>query len=346
MPTNPSIPTRAKQVLGGVYRRIAKSSPLNFGNNRTLSVERARPVDASADIQAQLTAGNPRLQELKRRYRALQHPAMSPSLWTEAHLRADLNLSAFRADNAYLWQTRGLTGTDLFSVEMKYLLTLFYTKTVDRLNLLESLTEDTLFGVCAYTFNHDLLFTRDLLESILEISFLEEQIGISQWEGANVLDIGAGYGRLAHRIAAAFPALKTVYCTDAVPESTFLSEFYLRFRGVEGRTRVLPLDEVEQGLSGNRIDLVTNIHSFSECPIATIRWWLDLVASNEVRYIFIVPNDGDVTRSREADGGHVDFLADVLSRGYRLKLKRPKYQDPLMQSYCIHPSYYYLFERS
>jgi hypothetical protein len=335
-----------KQLIDFVYLLIVRPRILKPGCKRVLMLETAQPAGPAIEIVAQLNGRNPRLLDLKQRYGALRHPAMSPSLWTDNYVRADLNLSAFRGDNAYLWQTRGMKETGLFSPEMKYLLTLFYTKTVDRLNLLESLKEDSLFGVFAYIFNNDLLFTRDLMDSILEISFLEEQLGISKWEGLNVLDIGAGYGRLAHRMACAFPKLKTIFCTDAVPESTFLSEFYLRFRGLEDRTCVFPLDEVEQGLSRNKIELATNIHSFSECPISAIRWWLDLVAKNGTRYLFIVPNDGDVTRSREADGSQVDFLPEVLSRGYRLKIKRPKYQDPLIHSHCLHPAYYFLFERA
>ena len=53
-----------------------------------------------------------------------------------------------------------------------------------------------------------------------------------------MLDIGAGYGRLAHRMSAAFPQLEDYCCVDAVPESTFLSEYYLRHRGCTPPARV------------------------------------------------------------------------------------------------------------
>jgi len=50
-------------------------------------------------------------------------------------------------------------------------------------------------------------------------------------------------------MAEAVPDLEQVLCTDAVAESTFLSEYYLRFRGVDAITQVVPLDEIEAKLS-------------------------------------------------------------------------------------------------
>lgn len=341
-----SLSQRAKQLLDFVYIRYARLLSSLPEQSRELKLETLQPDNPTAGLLAQLNRHNQRLLELKQRYRALKHPAMAPSLWTDTYVSADLNLSNFRGDNAYLWQTRGMNEAGLQSLEMKYLLTLFYTKTIDRLNLLDTLSEDTRFGVFACRFNNDLLFTRDLLDSIIEINFLEEHLGISSWTGSNTLDIGAGYGRLAHRLVCACPKLGTVYCTDAVPESTFLSEFYLRFREVEKRTCVIPLDEVEVALTDKPIQLVTNIHSFSECPLSAIRWWLDLVVKHKVPYLFIIPNDGDVTQSRESDGTHLDFMPEILSRGYRLRIKRPKYLDSILHSHCLHPSYFFLFERA
>ena len=63
--------------------------------------------------------------------------------------------------------------------------------------------------------------------------------GIGRDAPLRLLDIGAGYGRLAHRLAESVPATE-IMCTDAVPASTFLSEFYLRFRGVDNRATAVP----------------------------------------------------------------------------------------------------------
>jgi putative sugar O-methyltransferase len=132
---------------------------------------------------------------------------------------------------------------------------------------MERLDEDGLFGAYTFDFNGEKLVSRDLLDSILEINFLDRHLGLARREGFNLLDVGAGYGRLAHRLATAFPGTMRIYCTDAVSESTFLCEYYLRFRGLADRTEVVPLDEIEARLRTVRIDVATNIHSFSECPM-------------------------------------------------------------------------------
>ena len=63
-----------------------------------------------------------------------------------------------------------------------------------------------------------------------------------------ILDIGAGYGRLAHRMVSAFPNIQTYFCTDAVAISTFISEYYIRFRKLENNTKIIPLDDIESTL--------------------------------------------------------------------------------------------------
>ncbi len=73
-----------------------------------------------------------------------------------------------------------------------------------------------------------------------ELCFLERELGLRERERFSVLDIGAGYGRLAHRMAAAHAERLADYCcVDAVPESTFVSEYYLRHRGVAPPARVV-----------------------------------------------------------------------------------------------------------
>ena len=68
---------------------------------------------------------------------------------------------------------------------------------------------------------HDIdgmLVSRDLLDSINELTFLDDELGIAQ-RNMTILDIGAGYGRLAHRATTAFENL-TYLCTDAIPLSS------------------------------------------------------------------------------------------------------------------------------
>ncbi len=47
-------------------------------------------------------------------------------------------------------------------------------------------------------------------------------------------------------------------CTDAYATSTFLSEYYLNFRG-QPRASVVPLDEVQTALATHPVDLAVNV---------------------------------------------------------------------------------------
>ena len=40
-----------------------------------------------------------------------------------------------------------------------------------------------------------------------------------------------------------------------------------------------------------KIDIAVNIHSFPECNINDIEWWIKLIDSNKIKYIFYVPNN-------------------------------------------------------
>jgi putative sugar O-methyltransferase len=285
-----------------------------------------------------LTAENPRLAELRGRYQTFRCPAADPSLWNENH-RAQIDLQYFRGDNPYIYQVRD------DNKEIHYLLTYFYLKSIDVLGLFERLQEDRLFGVYAFDFGDGHLISRDLLDSINEITFLEEAIGISRIPSLRVLDIGAGYGRLGYRLPTALANLDRILCADAIAESTFLCEYYLKFCGMD-RSQVVPLDEIETAAAAANIQVAMNIHSFSECTLEAVDWWLDLIAKCRIPYLFIVPNpDVKGLRTSENNKPSRDFLPSILSRGYRLRYKRPKYCLPALESYGISPTYYYLFER-
>jgi len=283
-----------------------------------------------------LREDNPRLQELQRRYEG--HPASHRSLWSHHYLATELKLDQFRADNVYVHQSRSAS-------KASYILTAYYVQSVDKLGLLNTLGDDDLFGNYLVSFNGDLLVGRELLDAVLEINFLNDKLGLAGLDSPVIIDIGAGYGRLAHRLVQAIPKLETVLCTDAIPESTFLSEFYLRFRGCESKARVIPLDEVEGELGNQPVDLAINVHSFGECPLRSIKWWLDLVSSNRIKYLFIVPN-GEALGSWEPDDTNIDYLPLLLDRGYKMVVKQPNYKGASsVQKHGLYPCYYYLFER-
>ena len=123
-----------------------------------------------------------------------------------------------------------------------------------------------------------------------------------------------------------------------------MSEYHLKFRGLEDKVTVVPLDEIEKKLQEQKIDLAVNIHSFSECSLEAIEWWLSLLAAEKVKNLFIVPNASDHGGDKLALNSGEDFSILVEKYGYRLQVKAPKYEDPMVQKYGVSPTYYYLFE--
>jgi hypothetical protein len=105
------------------------------------------------------------------------------------------------------------------------------------------------------------------------------------------------------------------------------------------------LDEITETLGRNQVQLATNIHSFPECSLDTIAWWLSLLREHGVRFLMVVPN-GDGTRflCAEPGGARLDFFPSFQSYGYKLIAKRPKYKAASIQQYGVSPGYYYLFE--
>lgn len=284
------------------------------------------------DAANYLVVNNPRLRELQTRYADFNSGVTAPLTWTDTYVRPEEMLH-FRGDNAYVWQARTMSMNI-----MAYALTMYYAKSIDDLGLLENLEEDDYFGVHNYAID-DRLVSRDLLDSISEIYFLEKHLNVSSHANLSVLDIGAGYGRLAHRMISSLPNIAQYLCTDAYPISTFISEYYLRFRNLERKAKVVPLDEIEHVLGSSAVDIAVNIHSFSECRISAIEWWLSLLAKRRIRNLMIVPNPPDL---RTNDG--IDFGNIIEKHGYQLVAKDPKYRDPVVHEFAINPSYYYLFE--
>ena len=195
-----------------------------------------------------LAKDDARLRELEEAYARVESPVTTPTVWTADHIRA-IDLQRFRADDAYLWQHRGRDMN-----EMSFALAYYYLKTMDRLRLFDCLLEDRAFGVNLFEVVEGRLVTRDLLDSIAELNFLERHLAISQRATLVVLDIGAGYGRLAYRALTALPVIQRYLCTDAVPVSTFICEHYLRYRGVDARAQVVPLHEVRSTLRQYPVD--------------------------------------------------------------------------------------------
>ncbi|MDE2181731.1 MAG: hypothetical protein KGJ78_01780 [Alphaproteobacteria bacterium] len=296
----------------------------------------ARPIPPEA--QEYLRWNNPALLELERRYEG--HPAAGHTQWRKRNLQAGIDLTRFRGDNHYVYQTRWNPGT------ATYFMTAQYARDIDRLGMFGRLREDGLFGAHTVEFDDGTLVSRDLLDSVNQANVIARLLGRGPGDPIRILDIGAGYGRLAHRLAEGLDRVHTT-CTDAVPLSTFLSAFYLRFRGVEDRTPVVPLDDVETRLKGASFDIVTNIHSFSECRMSAIAWWFDLLGHVDVARLLIVPNRMDEFQSTESDGRHLDFLPLFAERGWKHAHSEPVYsQSSAAQRCALYPQFkFHLFER-
>jgi hypothetical protein len=288
------------------------------------------------DAATYLRHDNPKLLELEQRYSAFDSDVTRPSVWTNGYVGQE-DLTYFRGDNPWVWQLRGPNAHIL-----AYALGFYYLRAIDHLGFLDKLKEDTSFG--NFTFRiAGREVSRDLLDSIVEIYFLERHLGIGSRPGYRILDIGAGYGRLAHRMMTALPGLGSYLCTDAVAVSTFVCDYYLRFQGVE-KACAVPLDEIESTLEEHPVDLAVNIHSFSECRMEAVEWWVRLLSKYRVKHFMIAPNPAGCGGERLLTNQGSDFLPILERYGYRILLREPKFLDPVVQKYGPLPTWHYLLE--
>lgn len=296
-----------------------------------------------ADAERVLSSTNPRLQELRAAYASTGLPPVTvASRWSAEAVESFLDLRYFRGESLITWHYRELPRVS----ELKFFILLSYVKQRDQLDLLKRLGEDGAFGCWSFEYPGHGVVSRDLLESINEISFLEREIGISARDRISVLDIGAGYGRLAHRFVEAFDQVDDYCCVDAIPESSFLCDYYLRFRGTSPPARMVGLHRIEATLAPGSFDLAVNIHSFSECPYEAVAWWIELLGRLEVPRLLIIPNHPTELLSLEADGSHRDFHPALAAAGYALKVRQPVLDDPAVRSLMGVEDQFHLFERT
>jgi hypothetical protein len=293
-----------------------------------------REEDLPPGAREALRPDHPDLQALARRYAAFDPRVTAPAVWTESRIPPE-DMLWFRADNAYVWQLRGRDRNPL-----GYALCYYQLKADDREGLLDRFDEDRAFGVAGFEIDGRFV-TRDLIDSVREVQFLIRHLGIDQ--GAwNLIDIGAGYGRLAWRLEQIGNEGLEVHATDGFATSTYVCGHYLRHRGAR-RARAVPLDEVEALLAATKIDVAVNVHSFSECTVKAVDWWVSLIARHEVRHLMVVPNAGTSGGARcETNAG--EDLEPVFARhGYRPVAREPRYPDPLVQAHGIDPIWLHLF---
>ncbi len=314
----------ARLVRGRREPTDAELVGLTDEDRRAMTSLHDTSVALPSGAEEYLRSDNPRLKELRLAYRAVDLPVRSPSRWHDDAVESFLDLRWFRGETLITWHYRELPRV----TRLKYLLYAREVARRDTLGLLDSLVEDGAFG--CWTFDYPGLGTvsRDLLDSVSEISFLDSELGLSGRERFAVLDVGAGYGRLGARMAAAFGALHDYCCVDAIPECTFLAEYYLAHRGATPPARVAALHRLDSELQRGAFDLAVNVHSFSECPEAAIGWWLERLAALRVPSLMLIPNDGRRLLSLEPDGSRRDFAPLLESAGYGLERCEPVVGDP------------------
>lgn len=340
MTLSTSVATQLDRVARHLGYRVFPDWAINPG--QLDEIDRQFQADAETAVpegaaSSYLRRDNPRFLEFRQMYMDLDEKLKTPLVWSEK-FTAEPDLSNFRGDNMWVHQS----GRQHLA-EPNYVLTAYYIVANDRLGLLERLVEDGAFGAMTFKMAGHRV-SRDLMDSILEINFLDRYLQPGTLENLSILDIGAGYGRLAHRMMEAFPSLPTYRCTDAVAESSFVCEFNLRFRGFEDRFEVIPASGIERALASTKIDLAVNIHSFSECTLQAVEWWLDRLARHGVRYLMIVPNAGNHCGQLLRNNIGQDMMPLVEQRGYRLIARDSKYLDPEVQKFGLNPTCHWLFE--
>lgn len=287
-----------------------------------------------------LRADNEHLEALRKSYDQLDWPACEHSRWRDETVRGWLNLKYFRGDNIIVWHHReGPENNRLF-----YFTYLRYILDHGGSDLVCRLGEDGAFGCWVYHFPGYPSCSRDLLDSVNELLFLDKHLSIFSRPELRILDVGAGYGRLAHRAVQSVNGLTDYCCVDAVAESTFVCEYYLGVRQVAPPTRVLPLPRVPS-LREGEFELAINVHSFSECSLAAVEWWMSQVARLRVPYLFIVPNEPTGYSTTEADWTQRDYLRTIEKNGYGLIAEVPAIEDPGVREVLGVHDRFCLFER-
>jgi hypothetical protein len=138
--------------------------------------------------ERELSPDNPRLRELREAYAALDLPVLSPSRWNEEAIGSFLDLRWFRGETLIYWHYRELPRISA----LKYFVFVRYVQDRDSRGLLRKLEEDGSFGCWTFSYPGYGRFSRDLLESVNEILFLERELRLSKRGAFKVLDIGGG----------------------------------------------------------------------------------------------------------------------------------------------------------
>ena len=238
---------------------------------------------------------------------------ISPTVWNNNtnYIKNSFNIN-FRGENAYVWQCQLGDNRNTYIEYYKIL------KNIDKEDFFMKTKEDGSHG-CIFFEIENIKISRDLLDSILEIYYLKTIF--PDLEKMNLLEIGAGYGRLCKRFKDCFPGSK-YYITDAIPESTIFSKIYLSKDNEDNEATedmIINLFDIETKLKDLNINMAINIHSFPECNINDVEWWVKLICTNKIKYIFYVPNNPHSNPDYMPDNRGESILDIYTKYGYKIK---------------------------
>lgn len=310
-------------------------------------VTKVRPTSyltSEGSTTARVAPRPERLEELRARYRRADPAVTVHSYWHDVSIGTHVDEERFRAESMYVWQyLKSSSSVKVQRTEHRYFTYLQYLRQRDDRGLLDRVAEDGAFGAPVFSFPGRPPVSRDLLDSVNEILYLHRRLGILDQPELRVLDIGAGYGRMAHRMYELVPGLTDYACADAIPESTYVCEQYLAFRGALPPCRVLELPDVVHGITPGAFDLAVNIHSFPEMPAAAVQYWVELVAAAQIPHLFIIPNAPTTIESIERDGRRIDMQPAIEAAGYELVDVEPIIDDPAAQALFGVHDHFHLF---
>lgn len=279
-----------------------------------------------------LSSANPRYQELAEMYRKFGDPPCSN--WGSP----ERNLPFFRADNDYVWQPR------YFERDFERRLREYaeYVASVDKLGIMKRCSEDLQFGAFG-VFHDGRIVSRDLLDSVLQINWACQNVSALEMNSPTILDIGAGYGRFAHRISEGFSGAWRVLCADGIALSTFLCEWYLQFRQARN-CLVVPVNDLRRSLESERPSVAFNMHSFSEIPCETVLWWFNELESASIADLIVVTNErSSEFLSSEINGDRLNLFPVLEARGWTVERQEPLVGDSNTRRSCnVNNSFLYL----
>lgn len=218
-----------------------------------------------------------------------------------------------------------------------------YAELHDRLGALKLFSDDGLFHGLRFRIDRRIV-SSDIVDSAMQLNFISKYAGMGRDRPIRLLDIGGGWGRLTHRFLQLFPG-GSAHMLDVVPFNCFAAERYLAQRGVLDRTIIGGRNLLDR-LKPGTIDLVANVHSWSEAPLFSIETWLDVLDRLQAPFLFFVSH-GLPTYSSEPEGAPRLICSAILDHGWEIVCEQPKYGSSLQrQTWGLYPTaHYFLFRK-